>query len=250
MNTTRSTCWSLTIANPGPTAEEEISLARQRGWEVNGQLEMAEGGLKHYQLILKTPQVRFSAVKKQFAACKAHIEIARNPAALANYVGKEVTRVGTLAKASDLYPSLSKYWDLILTYVNDHNLIQHAERGILWRYTNDVKPVPLNILDDATRSLIREGYHVEGIACNPSTRSAFKNYSLAILERSYAATDRQTDSQDEESVQTISIPCINEAPLREDVSISGSDSETSSEDQDEGSGDEGSYQSDQDSHCS
>jgi len=248
MNTTRSTCWSLTIANPTAKQEEEIALARQKGWEVTGQKERGEGGLEHYQLMLKTPQVRFSAVKKSFAT--AHIEIARNQAALATYVNKEETRVGTLPKAQDKYPSLSKFWDLIWSYCCAHNLVRITDKGFLWRYKDDHKPIPLNILDDATRYLIKEGYHVEGIACNPSTRSAFKNYSLAILERCYAAIDRQTDSASEDT-QSVSIPTINETSLREDLSGSGTDQEEDDEgSQDESSSDEGSYDSDQDSDAS
>jgi len=247
MNTTRSTCWSLTIANPTPKQEEEIAQARQKGWEVTGQKERGEGGLLHYQLMLKTPQVRFSAVKKQFAT--AHIELARNPAALATYVGKEETRVGPLSKASDRYPSLSKYWDLIWTFVYERNLISMTDRGCTWRYVRDTKPIPLNVLDDATRHLIREGYHVEGIACNPSTRSAFKNYSLAILERSYAAIDSQTETADE-SAESVTVPMVNdEAPVRQDVSSASIEASDQEED-DEGSCDEGSDSGDQESYCS
>lgn len=96
---TRATCWSLTINNPTKSDEEWIQQARQKGWQVEGQLEKGKEGTEHYQLMVKTPQVRFSAVKKQFP--RAHIEIARNPAALAQYVAKEETREADLPKASD-----------------------------------------------------------------------------------------------------------------------------------------------------
>jgi len=259
MNTTRSTCWSLTIANPGPTAEEEIALARQKGWEVRGQLEKGEGGLVHYQLLLKTPQVRFSAVKKAFSASKAHIEIARNPAALENYVGKEQSRVGQLTKASEQYPSLMKYWDLIYAYCTDKEHVYVLEGKVRFRPRPLSKEGiyervdPLTLLDDATRYLIRQGFVVEGIACNPSTRSQFKNFALAIFDRCVKnAIDRQTDRQDDasETSETVTVPMVNEVAFREDVSISGSDEEEDSEEDDEGSGDEGTDASDQESDFS
>jgi len=206
MDQQRATTWSLTIANPTEKAEEEISLARQKGWVVTGQKEQGAGGLVHYQLCLKTPQVRFSAVKKAFGT--AHIEIARNPAALAIYVGKEETRVAGLAEESAMYPSLSKFWELIYEYMNVKNYLDHTEeRFEWWKDAPRVKgcPVdPLVILDEATADLIERGFHVEGIAVNPSTRSGFKRYALSLMFRARASinlrqTDRQTDTDALES---------------------------------------------------
>lgn len=67
--------------------------------------------------MVKTPQVRFSAVKKLFP--RGHIEIARNPAALATYVGKEETRVGQLPDKQELYPSQAKTFSMFAEYVLD-----------------------------------------------------------------------------------------------------------------------------------
>lgn len=36
MTTLRASCWSLTINNPTAADEEQINLARQRGWKVEG----------------------------------------------------------------------------------------------------------------------------------------------------------------------------------------------------------------------
>jgi len=72
--TDRATVWSVTINNPTPSDEEGIALARQRGWQVEGQKEKGSEGTEHYQLMVKTPQVRFSAVKKAFP--RGHIEAA------------------------------------------------------------------------------------------------------------------------------------------------------------------------------
>jgi len=257
MNTTRSTCWSLTIANPTVKQEEEIALARQQGWEVVGQLEEGEGGLVHYQLMLKTPQVRFSAVKKMFST--AHIEVARNPKALALYVEKKETRVGTLQSQQNKYPSLSKFWILVWDYVSAKNYL-HCDNDAWWTKESGKRDA-LMILDEAVEDMIDLGYMVEGIACNPSTRSAWKKYHFAILRRSFAIlqqTDRQTDictcddplyASDLE--QNVSVPTINEATIGKDLSSSSSDEEEDDEgSQDEGSSDEGSYDSDQDSDAS
>jgi len=246
MNTTRSSCWSLTIANPTAKTEEEIALARQGGWEVVGQLEEGEGGLKHYQLMLKTPQVRFSAVKKSFST--AHIEVARNPKALGLYVEKTETRVGTLPQQQSMYPSLSKFWILVSDFVNDKNYL-HCDADRWWTKESGRKDA-LTILDEAVEELIDLGYMVEGIACNPSTRSAWKKYHFAILRRSHKIlqqTDRQTDTA-LETEQTVTVPTTNEASLREDVSLSGTDDEEASDEEDEDSeSDPSSDESDQES---
>lgn len=187
----RATAWSLTINNPTGREDEEIALARQRGWRVEGQLEKGENGTLHYQIRLGTPQVRFSAVKKQFP--RAHIEVARSFEALGNYVHKEETRVGELPTSQDKYPSLSKFWDLVFDYfaelgkegfdyvaMSDGHVRFYDENRRMMSHDN-----PLVLLDEATRHLIKNGYYVEGIACNPSTRSAWKNLWHAIMVRCY-----------------------------------------------------------------
>lgn len=213
--TSRASCWSLTINNPTEKDYEEIEVARQKGWTVEGQLEKGEEGTYHLQLKLSTPQVRFSAVKKSFS--RAHIEIARNPAALGTYVAKEDTRVAGLPTTQDKYPSLSKYWHLIATYLNagqptwtwdDKTAFhagesQEAKRCILYSDSMDkeVRSDPLRILDRVSENLIAEGYHVETIAMNPAVRSAWKKWWRAICYRalSQPQTDRQTDARSEAS---------------------------------------------------
>lgn len=199
MDTTkRSTCWSLTINNPTADDEEAISIARQRGWKVEGQLEKGENGTPHYQLCLNTPQVRFSAVKNIFK--RAHIEIARNKQALQQYVVKEDTREGQLLQQNELFPSQQKVWDLFATYVADRYenrdySVVHEWNGEQW----------LKIFDECVCDLIKQGYVVEGIAVNPQTRTSLNKYGLYIYQRSMArlqneaktstqTEDRQTDS--------------------------------------------------------
>lgn len=202
----RSSAWSLTINNPTSADHEEINRARQRGWKVEGQMEKGTEGTYHLQLLVRTPQVRFSAVKKMFS--RAHIEPARNVAALANYVSKEDTRVAALPTASDKYPSLSKFWDLVATNLNaghaewfpdkdgfDIGTSLEEKRAILYRERKDadIAANPLRFLDEVTATLIAEGYHVESMASNPSVRSAWKKFWRPICFRSME-TARQTDT--------------------------------------------------------
>lgn len=180
----RASAWSVTINNPISADEENISLARQKGWKVEGQLEKGEKGTPHYQLLVKTPQVRFSAVKKQFP--RAHIEIARNVAALEQYVHKEETKQGELQSQSEFYPSMQKMWDMMASWIQDtgkhHTWFDCDGQG------------RLDIFDMFIADKIEEGYVVETMAVNPQVRSIVKTYGENIYNRSLRRqTDRQTD---------------------------------------------------------
>jgi len=198
--TTRGTHWSLTINNPTADDEECLQLARQRGWKIDGQKERGTAGTEHYQLHLQTPQVRFSAVKKMFP--RAHIELARNPSALAQYVTKEETRVGELATQQDRYPSQARFFDLVwdVILLADNNAeISEFRRGLNNRFYQ-----PINALNRATHVLICQGYHVESMASNPMTIATWKQFHDALLARKIAGeTSRQSDTRliDESSVQ-------------------------------------------------
>ena len=194
----RATCWSVTINNPGKNDEEFIAAARQKGWKVDGQLEKGENGTPHYQLIVRTPQVRFSAVKKAFP--RAHIEIARNPEALASYVKKSETREGELPKTESKYPTQSAYFKMVTEelYAVDKDLRIDFTCAQWYRSRKvDQEQRLLDALDEATSILIRRGYHVETLAVNPQTRSAWKKFGMDIIHRSQAemSADRQTDRQ-------------------------------------------------------
>ena len=264
-STQRASVWSLTIANPTAEHEEQIGTARQRsGWSVTGQKEKAEGGLVHYQLLLKTPQVRFSAVKKQFPT--AHIEVARNQAALEKYVHKEDTRVSVLPASSEKYPSLSKFWDLIYDLANEWNWIDFTDGkpcGFRPRHSDGGRMKNLFILDKLCYELICRGYYVESVACNPSTRAQFNAYGIALMIRQYEVqyeaerlppvADSQTDSHSVDFAQDIIVPTINASDdaerIQEDGSeASGSDDETEDTEA-EGGSDSGSDCSDQESDC-
>jgi len=205
--TERASAWSVTINNPTPADDEAIELVRQKGWKVKGQLEKGESGTPHYQLLVQTPQVRFAAVKKAFP--RAHIEPARNVAALASYVTKEETRESALPKGQDKYPSLARYWELVSVRLNANrpNWDWDNKDGLdVARATDDRRAHfyashrdaaaardPLKLLDEVTADLIAEGYHVESIGINPSVRASWKKWWRAIVYRAIE-TDRQTDS--------------------------------------------------------
>lgn len=206
--TQRATCWSLTINNPTPGDDECLNLAMQKGWKVLGQLEKGEtDGTPHYQIRLQTPQVRFSAVKKAFP--RAHIEVAKNSAALGNYVTKEATRVAPLPVSSEQYPSLSTFWDYVYDYCVDNNYINWATLDMpVLGWWKEAPSNRMSILDEAAGHMITQGYFVESIAANPSTRAMWVRYQNHILTRCHLRkvaktgqdpvqgdmTDRQTDT--------------------------------------------------------
>lgn len=211
--TLRASMWSITINNPTPDDDEAINLARQRGWEVLGQTEVGEGGTRHYQIALKTPQVRFSAVKKAFP--RAHIEIARDPHALLRYVSKEESREGDLPEQQNMYPSLSKFWVLVLEYLTldkeGLDIVELANGNVKFYYDSANALFcknPLHFLDEAVRFLIKAGYHVEGIGANPTTRSQWNLYHDSIILRSYEMkqlADMRTQQEDADETRSQSM---------------------------------------------
>jgi len=211
--TVRSSHWSLTINNPTPDDEEDIEYARQKGWKVDGQKERGKEGTEHFQLHLQTPQVRFSAVKKMFP--RAHIEVARNPAALAKYVNKDEGRVAALPSSQEKYPSQAKFFDLIWTKIlatpEEYNF-----RPATLRFIGE-KSVCRLAYWKASQRLVSEGYHVENMAVNPMTLSAWDNFKYSLLDRKILGeTTRQSDTALESSV-SLPVTEHNHAP-QEDLS--------------------------------
>ena len=186
--TDRATSWSVTINNPTDSDEEHIAMARQKGWKVDGQLEKGEKGTPHYQLIVKTPQIRFSAVKKAFP--RAHIEIARNPTALEQYVHKDETREGELKQDNEKYLSLQKMWDMFAEYLDDLEDYRGSDMDCGMSEWSQEKW--LSRFDDFIKEFILKGFVLETMAVNPQVRSCVKNYGLQLFLRSI---DRQTDRQ-------------------------------------------------------
>lgn len=162
-----------------------------------GQLEQGEQGTRHYQLCVRTPQVRFSALKKRFPT--AHIEVARSVPALMAYVEKSESRVAKLADTSDKYPSLSRFWILVSQELNDGTKdglnYDSLEEERIEFFTSENqkmwKKKPLHFLDYATRILIKKGYHVEGIGANPNTRSQWNLFGEELILRSIEAKNKE-----------------------------------------------------------
>nr|WAE42886.1 MAG: replication associated protein [Cressdnaviricota sp.] len=83
--------WSITINNP--TVEDRQALATLPRFvkEIGGQEEVGDTGTPHFQCYLHTQRCRMAQIKKWLK--RAHIEGARNPEALKNYVNKSKTAV-------------------------------------------------------------------------------------------------------------------------------------------------------------
>lgn len=251
----RATCWSVTINNPTEQDELEVQVARAtKGWKVFGQIEVGENGTPHYQLMVKSPQVRFVQMKKMFS--RGHIEVARNPKQLEAYVQKEETRVGSLPQQSEQYPNQSAFWELVYHRCHYYNLIDmntyNSPRLGWWMKEYDSILFESDVMvmfDIIVGDLIREGYYVEAHAMNPQVRGAWKHWSIDILTRTrdyvqarlHLSAPESVDTQDRQttgafdSEQTISVPVTN----NEDASSqSGSPSSGSSSSSSDGTQDD------------
>lgn len=180
----RATCWSITINNP---TESDYKTQLPPGWKLTGQLEKGKEGTEHYQGMLQTPQVRFGAVKK--ALPRAHIEVARNKAALTQYVHKDDTRVGTVTDNAGV-PSLFDYQHTVA-----RKLIEGRDESGIRKYYADCDGNILPEVEKVVFEHIKEGMQgIEYIAINPMWISAWKKFGLAMLLREWSQTkDRQTD---------------------------------------------------------
>lgn len=255
-----SSNWSVTYwfdtenSPPKAKVDEYIEIARQAGYIINGQIEKAPTtGNLHYQLQVKTPWTRKSAVKKMLPT--AHVEKTKKSVALQQYVKKEETRVAPLLDADDKYPTSSKLWELIY---REYDVCEKegwdatADEVQLYNETAQaqLEKDPLAFFDQMMGKLIRRGYFVDIMACNPAIRSFWKKFWRDILYRSREAVI-QTNKQAELISQqdTINLPTYDAGSDEEDetaaeevLSASGEDDEDSpsgtSEGRDESSGSE------------
>lgn len=194
----RATCWSVTcnLKTVSRTSVDScIESARSLGWGVEGQLERGAEGTEHYQLMVKTPQVRFSALKRIFPT--AHIEPARNRSALEQYVHKEDSRVEALKtiEVSFLtYPMVrNKFFEWLL------------ERDIE-AFTNDYER-RLQLWDEFIGDSIAEGMEVDLIGMNPQHRGCVSKYWNSYIART--SRHRQTDDRRQTrqtDIQEVSVP--------------------------------------------
>lgn len=176
--TERATCWSITINNP---EEAEYVRPLPGGWKLIGQLERGAEGTLHYQGMLKTSQVRFSAVKKEFP--RAHIEIARDKAALAKYVSKEETRVASV----ESIPTLFEYQTIIASKWDEDEFQSRWKRAVERAGSTipDLDAVAMSYLDSLVATDIESGTRgAEFIAVNPMWRSSWMRFWRAIINRS------------------------------------------------------------------
>lgn len=173
----RASCWSITINNP---REDEIKC-HNPGWKLEGQFEEGAEGTRHFQGMLKTPQVRFAAVKRVFP--RAHIEIAKNPKALEAYVHKSETRIAEYAGSS--VPNMFQFQD---TIAGDWDPEEFSRRLLNEEYTriykHDINEMALVYVDELVASRIEQGGRgLEFIAINPMWRSSWKKFWRNIIKR-------------------------------------------------------------------
>lgn len=172
----RATCWSITINNPTDEDMVAVKSPPVPGWKMSGQMEQGKEGTMHYQGMLQTPQVRFSAVKKIYP--RAHIEVARNKKALETYVRKEDTRIETVD--SSHIPSIFDYQTIIANKWKQDEYDEMARQ--LPRKDRD--DVAMLYLDSLVSQDIERGQRgAEWIASNPMWRNSWKKFWRAIIKR-------------------------------------------------------------------
>lgn len=186
--TARATCWSITINNP---TIDDYTPNTPGGWYLTGQLEKGEEDTIHYQGMLKTPQVRFSQVKTYFP--RAHIEVSKNPRALAKYVHKEETRVAEVEDHSSDIPTLYDYLVTVAQQWNeddykaftdnftDAQVIKLGADELALRYIDTI----------VARDIVSGKRGVEFIAVNPMWRNAWKKFHKHIVIREQAVLSNQ-----------------------------------------------------------
>lgn len=178
--TDRANCWSITINNP---SDEELRPTLPAKWVLTGQIEKGKEGTVHYQGMLTTPQVRFSAVKKVLP--RAHIEPAKNKTALQKYVSKEDTRLSKVDDIVSYIPTLFDYQHTIAQQWDDDEFKEFQSNfsdGDLAKL--GLGEIALQYVDKLVALDIEEGVKgIEYIAINPMWRSAWKKFWKSMVAR-------------------------------------------------------------------
>lgn len=181
--TDRYSCWSITINNP---TEEDVKC-EMPGWKLSGQYEEGEEGTRHFQGMLCTPQVRFSAVKRVFP--RAHIEGARNKKALEKYTNKEETRLETFTSTG--VPTIFEYQ----RKVSDRWNVEEYDKLVKLYPRQGLDDVAMIYLDQICAKMITEGaIGLEFIAINPMWRSSWKRFYRSIIERNARPPPQEVQS--------------------------------------------------------
>jgi len=198
--TQRGTCWSITINNP---TEQDISPTLPPGWKQTGQMEEGKEGTPHFQGMVTTPQVRFSAVKKVYP--RAHIELARNRQALDSYVHKDDTRVADVADRQSNIPTLFDYQHTVARKWDDDEWRGFLDRRLEESPKMSVGDIALDYVDSIVAIDIENGVcGVEYIAINPMWRSAWKKFWRSMVARERMSTANR-DVVDSASVKVVSV---------------------------------------------
>lgn len=219
----KATSWIITLNNP--TADELI------GWEnvkqnhfvkeAVGQIEKGEEGTPHIQGYLRTDSVRFSQIKKLFP--RAHIEVAKNAIATKQYCQKTDTRVEKLVTTElntsihqAVYEETINWWrhNKLSTEENGNFTARDEVKSREWAISVGLpqcgflsESIREKIYDTAISNMIISGVkHIEFIAVNNLTRSAFKKYfpALIIRENGYVKERERLEKERKESETSIS----------------------------------------------
>lgn len=188
--TDKACCWSVTINNPTDDDHQQWASLSSLPWvrETKGQLEKGEEGTIHLQGMVRTQSVRFAALKK--ALPRAHIEAARQPAALAKYVAKEETRIAPTVqvKTATQADLQQKCLEVVLQDLKSSPETSTEMLELITTKSDQIKKNWEFYLDKAVNILILKGYYgVEFVVSNPQIRLAFKKYLPCILYRTYNA---------------------------------------------------------------
>lgn len=188
VNTTeRHAAWSITINNP----TDVETRCEVPGWRLEGQFEVGTEGTRHFQGMLKTPQVRFSAVKKVFP--RAHIEAAKNEQALKAYVHKLDSRVDVYTPGD--VPTIFQYQAQVAS-AWDPEVWRKESNGI--NDQDKLDECAMRYIDRLVASDIESGKRgCEWIAINPMWRSSWKKFWPSIIKR-HALTNEVSSPPAEE----------------------------------------------------
>lgn len=201
----RGTLWQITIFNyrdvevtDEESANRIMAMQLPPGWKLYGQLERCpKSDRLHIQGHVKTPQVRWSAVQKEFRGC--HFELAKNKQALMNYDKKSDTRVAELVVADGI-PTL---WDYSRMVAEDFPFEEYQQRirdlPAKEQTGDEYSKIRMQIVDEVVSRHIRDGRRgCEFIATNPLFRSAWKRFGSAMLDRDRKDRENHDDLEDQE----------------------------------------------------
>ena len=216
----RDTMWQTTIYATGIDDHEQqkawLNAYAQRplppGWKLNGQIELCPKTNRHHiQGHITTPQVRGSAVMKEFP--KQHLEIVRDRTALTNYDGKLDTRVSAFQT-----PDAPSFWEF-------HEIVAEKWDDIKWSLISSgvtfeemiagkLDDYALKYVDQIVGELIEEGIRgAEFMGVNPMFRSAWKRFWKNITNRKKKILDANISNATphEEALQSPPTPSPSDA---------------------------------------